>query len=272
MRFPLKLIIYPEDLPDDMQFDPNTEAIVGKNALPDLNAPITVASRFRTKTFVLPKNVTAAEVIELGLERFGILAGVVEEGDEVEEKTITKESEQRVRYSLTMAVKLNGQERDLAVSSKIIDVFPRPPYDILNTRDRRRSFHGSDPSGLVNDIRSDDPVFILRRATPYGTSPTSWIQPSGMGSIAALLNSAGGTDILLSDKAMFRSSRYETEGRIRYSYVKPDGETFDISDIIEEEWRVKDKENDVLEGVLDTNRDEIEEKLNRVLNRLTSSR
>jgi len=35
---------------------------------------------------MLPKNVTVAEVIEVGLERFGILEGVVDGGDEIEDK------------------------------------------------------------------------------------------------------------------------------------------------------------------------------------------
>ena len=34
---------------------------------------------------------------------------------------------------------------------------------------------------------------------------------------------------------MIRSSRYEVDERTRYSYIDPDGETYDVSDIIEEE-------------------------------------
>ena len=108
-RFPLQLVIYPDDLPDDMVFHPTTEAIVFKDTLRDTNAaPSTlVSSTMRRKVFVFPKNVTVAEVIELGLERFGILEGVVDGGDEVEDK-FTKRSSIRVRYQLVVDTGHNG--------------------------------------------------------------------------------------------------------------------------------------------------------------------
>jgi hypothetical protein len=76
-------------------------------------------------------------------------------------------------------------------------------------------------------------------------------------------------DVLLPGNAMLRSSRYEVGDRMRYSYVEPDGETYDISDIIEEEWREIDTDkNDLLEGVFIRNKDGIGEKLDRVLNKI----
>lgn len=114
LRFAMQLVIYPDDLPDDMVFDPLTEAIVFKNTLRDRTTSISsvssgVSLSQRRKVFMFPKNVTVAEVIELGLERFGILEGVVDGGDEVEDKLTKRRSSTKVRYWLTAAV--NGQGR-----------------------------------------------------------------------------------------------------------------------------------------------------------------
>ena len=105
-RFALQLVIYPDDLPDDMVFDPVTEAIVFKNTLRDRSQTSVssqgVSQNMRRKVFMFPKNVTVAEVIEIGLERFGILEGVVDGGDEIEDKTQKRRSSVRVRYGLTV--------------------------------------------------------------------------------------------------------------------------------------------------------------------------
>lgn len=107
-KFALQLYIHPEDLPDDMIFDPLTEAIVFKNTLRDrshssvASASSGVSQARRKKIFVFPKNVTVAEVIEIGLERFGIVDGVVDGGDEVEDKLTKRRSSSRVRYGLTV--------------------------------------------------------------------------------------------------------------------------------------------------------------------------
>lgn len=110
-RFALQLVIHPEDLPDDMVFDPLTEAIVFKNTLRDrpTNAATSpgISATQRKKVFVFPKNATVAEVIERGLERFGIAEGVVDGGDEVEDKLAKRRSSMRVRYCL--AVDVNGK-------------------------------------------------------------------------------------------------------------------------------------------------------------------
>ena len=42
---------------------------------------------------------------------------------------------------------------------------------------------------------------------------------------------------MLPDKAMLRSQRIDTDSKMRYSYVQPDGETYDVSDIVEEELK-----------------------------------
>lgn len=108
IRFALQLVIYAEDLPDDMQFHPQTEAIVFKTSLPDSSAPIIVSPVVRRKVFMFPKNVTVAEVTEIGLERFGIQDGVIDGGDEVEDKMTKRRSGARVRYGLMVGIDGHG--------------------------------------------------------------------------------------------------------------------------------------------------------------------
>ncbi|KAG2014196.1 hypothetical protein CC2G_011038 [Coprinopsis cinerea AmutBmut pab1-1] len=322
-RFALQLVIYPDDLPDDMVFHPTTEAIVFKDTLKDAT-PTSPASaaHFRRKVFMFPKNVTVAEVIELGLERFGILEGVVDGGDEVEDKYTKRRSNNRVRYGLVIDTG-DGRERELLPTSRVIEAFPSPPT--LRAADRqmsglkRRSLDAGHLLGSVEDVHPNDPVFILRRAVSYRTSvssrhrnsapldeialqhlhreSTSSIQsdpsspaaantglkqPSRQEIIAAQraatranqrailsaqTNSVRGMDVLLPGNAVLRSSRYDVNDRMRYSYVDTDGETYDISDIIEEEWRETSSptRGDLLEGVI-AKRDA--DKLDRVLNKI----
>lgn len=82
---------------------------------------------------------------------------------------------------------------------------------------------------------------------------------------------------MLPGNAMIRSSRYDMDDRIRYSYVEPDGETYDISDIVEAEWRgeagLYRERNDVarddlLHGVLSRGKDGLGAKLDRVLSKM----
>lgn len=120
-RFALQLAIHPEDLPDDLVFDPLTEAIVFKHTLRDRQTQAApspgISTTQRRKVFVFPKNVTVAEVIELGLERFGIIEGVVDGGDEVEDKMTKRRSSSRVRYCL--AVEIGGRGKCSVASQDI---------------------------------------------------------------------------------------------------------------------------------------------------------
>ncbi|KAF8185197.1 hypothetical protein BJ912DRAFT_1144388 [Pholiota molesta] len=242
IRFALQLVIYAEDLPDDMQFHPQTEAIVFKASLPDPTAPIAVSPVVRRKVFMFPKNVTVAEVTELGLERFGIQDG-----------------------SSMAVMSIDGHERELAPSSRIIDAFPRPPQfrapDRQAAANKRRSVDSAQLLGSVDDIKSDDPHLHRESTSSYSSEPPQspvvdenkqHKQPSRQEIIAAQraatratqraivsasTNSVRGMDVLLPGNVVLRSSRYEVGDRMRYSYVEPDGETYDISDIIEQEWR-----------------------------------
>lgn len=88
-----------------------------------------------------------------------------------------------------------------------------------------------------------------------------------------------GVDVLLPGNAIIRSSRYDVGDRIRYSYVL-DGESYDVSDIIEQELRETNgsssplHKNDLLEGVFGRHRDRdgVNEKLDRVLAKIKDER
>ena len=60
---------------------------------------------------MFPKDVTVYEVIEIGLERFGIPDGVVDDSDEVEGKTPNGRGSSRVRYVLSILVDGKGRWR-----------------------------------------------------------------------------------------------------------------------------------------------------------------
>ncbi|KAI0084194.1 hypothetical protein BDY19DRAFT_898933 [Irpex rosettiformis] len=333
-RFALQLVIHPEDLPDDMVFDPLTEAIVFKDTLRDRHGTAIpspgISATQRRKIFLFPKNVTVAEVIEQGLERFGIIDGVVDGGDEVEDKLAKRRSSTRVRYILS--IDLNGKEQELSPTSKVIDAYPRPPiYRAAGQRtsdSKRRSMDSTQLLGNPEDVSPGDPAFVLRRAIAYrpsskhrssapldeialqklqreslsGSSVTSDSTISGNDEpkrqlskqeiiaaqraatranqraiLRAQTNSSRGLDVLLPGNAMIRSSRYDADDRMRYSYVEPDGETYDISDIVEAEWRgeaAPHKErsdiarDDLLHGVLSRGKDGLGVKLDRVLSKI----
>ncbi|KZT20594.1 hypothetical protein NEOLEDRAFT_1100616 [Neolentinus lepideus HHB14362 ss-1] len=328
-RFTLQLVIYPEDLPDDMVFDSQTEAIVFKNTIRDRSQPSIppgISMSQRRKIFALPKNITVAEVIEMGLDMFGIVEGVVDGGDEVEDKISKRKSSSRVRYGLNVSV--SGQERELSPTSKVIDAYPKPPtYRTVDRRSndsKRRSVDSGMLLGNPEEVAADDPTFVLRRAVTYRTSSsrhrnsapldeialqnlhresastssvtsdtpsinnddTKLRQPSKQDIIAAQraavranqrailsaqTNSVRGVDVLLPGNAMLRSSRYDVDDRMRYSYVDPDGETYDISDIVEQEWRSQSNvntRNDLLQGVLGRNQETVGDQLDRVLSRV----
>lgn len=55
--------------------------------------------------------------------------------------------------------------------------------------------------------------------------------------LSAQKNADKGVDITLNDRALIRSSRNFGDGKVRYSYIDQDGAEFDISEIVENEWR-----------------------------------
>ena len=92
--------------------------------------------------------------------------------------------------------------------------------------------------------------------------------------LSAQSNSVRGMDLLLPGNAMLRSERYDANDKMRYSYVDTDGETYDISDIVEEELRENNStasRNDLLEGVIGR-KDAGGEKLGRVLSKIRNGK
>jgi hypothetical protein len=89
--------------------------------------------------------------------------------------------------------------------------------------------HDHDHPNRLKKQRSAQEIITAQRAASRANQ---------MAILSAQPNLLRGTDILLPDNALLRSSRYDSTEKMRYSYVEPDGETtYDISDIVEAEWR-----------------------------------
>ena len=106
-RFTVQLIIHPEDLPDGSEFDPSSDAIVAKQIARERRANDAFPMDCRKRLFQLPRNATVVEAIEQGLNRFGIQEGVVQGGDDIDDKMGGRRSSARVQYSLV--ARLDGQ-------------------------------------------------------------------------------------------------------------------------------------------------------------------
>ncbi|KAK4058490.1 protein phosphatase regulator [Microbotryomycetes sp. JL221] len=173
-RFAVQIIIHSTDLPDNVTFDPTTNNIIPKIVLQDrlkklnqTHQKIEKEINLKEKIIFFPKNVNVADVIEAGLDRFGIVDGVVDGGDEVEDRLSKRRSVTRVKYRLT--VEREGQELPLSSASKLLDSYTSPPifksYDRSSKEFRRRSVDATLILGSPDDIQATDPVFVLRRAT-----------------------------------------------------------------------------------------------------------
>ena len=114
-RFTVQVAIYQPDLPDGMVFDPTTDAIVSKQVLRDrlmAGHPThtrDIPSDSRKRLFMMPRNATVVEAIEQGLERFGIRDGVVDGGDDIEDRGGMGKGGSRVRYCLIVSRGGKGQ-------------------------------------------------------------------------------------------------------------------------------------------------------------------
>ncbi|KAK4685392.1 hypothetical protein P7C73_g4761, partial [Tremellales sp. Uapishka_1] len=281
-RFTVQLVIHPTDLPDSLSFDPASDAIISRSQARERHIDERIPNDVRRKVFVLPRNATVVETIEQGLERFGIQEGVVDGGDDVEDKTGKK-----VKYALVAAVSGQGgfalfpsilrsnadgtvlTEKPLSLSSKLLEAYPSPPVMKLMERmtpeQRRRSRDASQNAGNPSDLLGTDPVFILRRvgrkpvpleeitlgrvitASEAPLSPQEIIAAQRAASrahqkslISAHNNTSQGVDLVLPDKGTLRSSRLlepDGEETVRYSFIDGEnGETYDISELLEEEW------------------------------------
>ncbi|CBQ70427.1 conserved hypothetical protein [Sporisorium reilianum SRZ2] len=181
-RFALRLIIYSSDLPEGVVFDPQSNALIPAATLrerlsrrPDAAAESASQPRFREKILTFPRNTTVAEVVEEGLDRFGIAEGVVEGGDDVEDRPSRRKSRLHVKYGL--AVQAADGERALQPTSKVLDAYPSPPAFKLGIGNRRsvdgkrRSIDAAALLGASDDVGVHDPVFVLRQITHAHSGP-----------------------------------------------------------------------------------------------------
>lgn len=103
-KFTIQLLLHQSDLPDGLVFDPSSDALITRQTLRERlaaghpNPPPNTEPRKRL--FPLPRNATAVDAIEQGLDRFGIQDGVVDGGDEVEGMGHRRNGS-RVRYTLS---------------------------------------------------------------------------------------------------------------------------------------------------------------------------
>jgi hypothetical protein len=115
------------------------------------------------------------------------------------------------------------------------------PLDDFALRQRRLSDSNkpSSPSLPAEmDGRSRQEIIAAQRAASRATQ---------LAILSAEANNSQGVDVVLADKGTIRSSRSLTDGggHVRYSYISQDGETYDISQLIQDEWgaeRTEDKE------------------------------
>ncbi|EGG03930.1 uncharacterized protein MELLADRAFT_117192 [Melampsora larici-populina 98AG31] len=284
LRFAMRIQIYPNDLPDGVVFDPQSNAIIPKIVLNERgkrNSSNSSASSYsavsltmREKIMLFPRNINVSEAIEHTLDAFGISEGVVDGGDDVEEKV----------------------KAAVPLISKVLDAYLTPPAfrppDRSSKESRRRSQEGSFVFGSLQDILNTDPVFVLRRAshqhhptrresnrsstglagavadelglmgakksasgasnrlsgsssrpggattslTRHNGSPAEMMADRRAAFLSATPNSDQGVDITLNDHATIRSKRDSSGKSFRYSYIDPAGTEFDISELIESEW------------------------------------
>ncbi|KAG0141073.1 hypothetical protein CROQUDRAFT_725843 [Cronartium quercuum f. sp. fusiforme G11] len=178
LRFAMRIQIYPSDLPDGVVFDPQSNAIIpkhvlnerGKRTSSNSSTSSNVSLTMREKVMLFPRNINVSEAIEHALEVFGISEGVVDGGDDVEEKVSKRRSVSKVRYGLSVKLPNNSSELPVQLTSKVLDTYITPPTfrppDRTSKESRRRSQEGSFVFGSLLDLQTTDPVFILRRATP----------------------------------------------------------------------------------------------------------
>ncbi|GAA5946219.1 hypothetical protein JCM3765_000157 [Sporobolomyces pararoseus] len=179
-RFAVRLLIHPSDLPENVVFDPQSNAIIPKTILQERqqrngsnpDSSLDISPNAREKIVFFPKNANVSDVIEAGLDRFGIVDGVVDGGDEVEDRVSRRRSITRVKYSL--AVDRDGKETVLNASTKLLDAYSTPPafksYDRSSKEFKRRSVDATLILGSQGDIQPSDPVFIIRRSAHRGPS------------------------------------------------------------------------------------------------------
>lgn len=117
-RFAVKLLLYPTELPETVAFDPNSEAVIPKALLAEReqrlgdSASDPTANGPRQRILFFPRNANVSEVVETALDRFGIADGIVDGGDEVEDRVTRRRSGTRVKYGLAVEKEGQGELRE----------------------------------------------------------------------------------------------------------------------------------------------------------------
>ncbi|GAA6049789.1 hypothetical protein JCM3770_002162 [Rhodotorula araucariae] len=189
-RFAVRLLIHPADLPENVVFDPSSTAIIPRAVLAERQSrnggfaepsPTALSGALppREKIIFFPRNANVSEVIETALDRFGIVDGVVDGGDEVEDRVNRRRSQSRVKYSLAM--QRDGREVYLNASSKLLEAYSTAPlfkaYDRSSREFRRRSADATLILGTAGDVQPHDPVFVIRRSPARPSGSTRGVHP-----------------------------------------------------------------------------------------------
>ncbi|KAA1087115.1 hypothetical protein PGT21_022882 [Puccinia graminis f. sp. tritici] len=178
LRFAMRVRIHSSDLPEGLVFDPQSNAIIpktvlierGQRATPPTNPSASASSTsFREKVIIFPRNIHVSEAIEHTLEAFGIADGVVDGGDDVDDKLSKRRNSSKIRYGLSMKSPDSPTEVPVNLISKVLDAYSVPPIfrpaDRTSKEVRRRSqeYHPF-VLGTLQDLQPSDPIFSLRRA------------------------------------------------------------------------------------------------------------
>lgn len=161
MRFTLQLALFPRDLPDGKIFHPKTGvAVPGDTSSVRMDRP-------ETRLLNFAKNATVAEVIESALSHFQVFEGVVDGGDEVEERMPNARGRSRVKYSLSVVT--DAGEQGLSASTKVLQSYDTPPlFKSVDPESmkalKRGSLEMQQVLGAPEDISDTDPLFVLRQA------------------------------------------------------------------------------------------------------------
>ncbi|WFD36126.1 protein phosphatase regulator [Malassezia cuniculi] len=201
-RFTLQLALFPRDLPDGKVFHPKTGvAIHGDPATARMDRP-------QTRLLSFAKNTTVAEVIESALTHFQVLEGVVDGGDDVDERMPNTRGRTRVKYSLSVVT--DDGERRLNASSKVLSSYDTPP--LFKTIDaaslkalKRGSLEMQQYLGAPEDISDTDPLFVLRQART--------VQARNLSSASSEGKSEGRSDSRTEGRAETRQHASESQMR-----------------------------------------------------------
>ncbi|CAJ0922426.1 16138_t:CDS:2 [Entrophospora sp. SA101] len=236
LRLRLRVLIYADDLPAHLRFKsppstpPPSQIPRKSKSVPKHLIEKTGRRRShengkpREKHLIVDGLATVYDVISKSMRKFGIIDGVVDDGEYIGRNDI----DEVPRYKLMLSSE--GNEKLLHPKTEILSVYPTPPNLIRLSVDSLDS-----NSSLVQNYLPDEPTFVLRLSKPENCRnlQREYSRSKQKSIISSHKNSEKGVDIVTSDGAI-RSSRIFDESKVRYSFILTDGEEMDISDIIED--------------------------------------